>query len=103
VLEDGYQEHLVEVYGLAALAGAIGGMRRDYDGKSIADKLEHADELAAYLAPYVVTVGNASQLGRIMGNAGLIHKDQMPKRLVMGNGFSEEVYQEVARRLSYKS
>ncbi len=103
VLEDGYQAHLLEVDALKALAVAIGGMRHDYDGKSLADELEPADERAAHLALCIVKVGNASQLGRIIGNAGFDRKNQMPRRLTMSNGFNEDIYQEVAVRLGYKS
>jgi len=103
ILEDGYGHGLTDPDALEALANTIGICRRHVDEISVfKDGHEYLDRVSAHLALYIVKLGRKSQLQRMMGNAWFGKPKQLPRRLVMTNGFGEEIYTAVARELGYK-
>jgi hypothetical protein len=103
-LEEGYEHGLLERDALEALASAIGYSRYNWEDESgLEDKTEYLDRVSAHLALYIVALGHGSQLARMMGNARLSRRKQMPSRFAMHNKLGEEIYADVAKRLGYRS
>jgi hypothetical protein len=104
ILEDGYGHGLTDPTALEVLADTIGICRHNANEISVfEDGNEHLDRISAHLALYIVKLGRRSELQRMMGNAWFGHPKQLPSRLVMTNGFDEEIYTAVAKELGYKS
>jgi hypothetical protein len=103
ILEDGYGHGLTDPDALESLANTIGICRNHGDEINVfEDDNDYLDRISTHLALYIVKLGRTSQLQRMMGNAYFSHPKQLPSRLVMTNGFDEEIYTTVAKELDYK-